>query len=126
MKYTNVPIPGPLYLQFKRQGAISSRLYISEDDQIQVMVMIRITDLGELKHAVVCTTENVKPEKRKWPTWEEVVQARDFFFPEDDAMIIIPKAKDFFDPEHSGEPKVNPSLPHQFNIWQMPKGWVKK
>lgn len=48
----------------------------------------------------------------RYPTWEEILQAKEHFFGDIDCMMIIPKKKDYVNIHRNC-----------FHIWQTPEEW---
>jgi len=60
---------------------------------------------GWLKHASISA-----PDRN--PTWEEIHEAKDYFFGDIDCMMVLPKNEDYVNVHQ-----------YTFHIWQTPERW---
>ncbi len=63
---------------------------------------------GPLQHVSVSKED-------RYPSWDELLQIKEFFFGNKDCMMVMPKKEDYIN-HHS----------NCFHIWECPEGWGLK
>ena len=100
MKYARVPncLGSP-------PGMSDFRTFVT-DHQLGIILSTDDTPKwGPLKHASVSHQD-------RYPTWDELIEVKEYFFGDVDCMMIMPKKKDYVN--------LNPNC---FHIWQTPQEW---
>ena len=60
---------------------------------------------GKLKHVSIS-------RKDRYPSWDEILEIKEYFFGDTDCMMVLPKKKDYVNIHN-----------HCFHIWMMPESW---
>ena len=85
-------------------GCLWSKAFWSKTG-ILVLYTMDKTPHGELKHISVSRSD-------RFPTWEELLKAKEYFIGDVDAMMVMPSRKDYVNLHKNC-----------FHIWQTPEKW---
>ncbi len=99
------PVPFPPDIQAQAAWATPPAAWAGSS--VKVIASIDPTHHGDLLHVSIA-------HRVRNPTWEEIRQVRDLFFPDTiDVMMMLPKAVDYVNIHE-----------HCFHLWQTPVEWA--
>jgi hypothetical protein len=97
-------LPPGLKAALLGEGSISCEAYQS-DTGLSIMYSVDKTQHGVLKHLSISRRD-------RYPGWDEMLEVKNHFFGDIDAMMVMPKKRDY----------VNISK-NCFHIWETPTSW---
>lgn len=105
MKYKQISIPFTTHMQFKAMSDVRNIKAYRRDEIHILKTEDNTPKWGWLKHVSISC-------EHRYPTWEEILSAKEHFFGDIDCMMIMPKKEDYVNLH-----------PNCFHIWQTPQAW---
>ena len=105
-KYKQIAIPMRTFKGFELMKDEVRFVKAFRKDDIHILsTQDKTPKWGWLKHfSISC--------QYRYPTWEEILEAKEFLFGDIDAMMIMPKKKDYV--------SIHPNC---FHVWACPESW---
>lgn len=104
-KYKQIPIPMRVCKGFEQMDDVRFAKAFRKGEVHIFLSQDKTPKWGWLKHISISC-------QYRYPTWEEILEAKEHFFGDMDTMMIIPKKADYVN--------VHPNC---FHIWQTPQEW---
>ncbi len=93
------------YTKFQLPDSRDCELFMT-DNNLKILKSIDNTEKwGALKHISIS-------HRRRYPTWNEIIQLKNKFFGDVDCMMILPKKENYVNAHKNC-----------FHIWQTPQEW---
>ena len=104
MRFTPVHVPEIMKKVFEQEVSKWVKSYRTDCD-LRILVSMDKTHHGMLRHMSISRED-------RYPSWDEIVEAKGVFFGDVDTMMIMPKMKDYINVSNNC-----------FHVWETPVEW---